>query len=60
MAKLAAALQRNVFAGEADAETAARRLAGYVRAAEEGLASQDADLIARGEVVFPKPEEIKA
>lgn len=59
-AKLPAALQRNVFAGEAGAETAARHLASYVRAAEDGLASQDADPIARGEVVFPKPEEIKA
>lgn len=58
--KLAAALQRNVFAGEAAAAVNARRLAAYVQAADAGLASQEADAVIRGEAVFPKPEEIAA
>lgn len=58
--KLAASLQRNVFGGDAGAEAAARRLAGYVRAAVEKLDAQDAGKITRGEAVFPKPEEFEA
>jgi len=53
--QLVAALKRNVFN---DAEnTEVKSLARYVRAADRALAAQDASAIARGEVMFPAPEE---
>jgi cytochrome b pre-mRNA-processing protein 3 len=57
--RLTAALRRNVFAGGAGAENAAAHLAGYVRAAIGKLDAQDAGRIARGEAVFPKPQEFE-
>lgn len=54
--QLVAALKRNVFG---DAETAeATVLARYVRAADRALAAQPATAVARGEVIFPAPEEV--
>lgn len=55
--KLVSALDRNVFGG-AENTQAARRLARYVRSADGALAAQSPAEIARGEVVFPEPEEI--
>jgi cytochrome b pre-mRNA-processing protein 3 len=52
---LAAALQRNVFAGASEPASAAR-LARYVREAERALAAQDG--FERAEVAFPDPEQI--
>lgn len=52
---LAAALERNVFAGAAGGE-AALRLAAYARAAAGRLAAQDG--FARGQLVFPDPERV--
>lgn len=49
---LAAALERNVFAGAAGGE-AAFRLAAYMREAARRLAAQDG--FERGELVFPDP-----
>jgi len=54
-ADLAAALERNVFAGVADPAGAAR-LAAYVRAAAEQLAEQDG--FERGKVAFPDPVQV--
>lgn len=52
---LAAALLKNVYAGDANAADAAARLAAYVRAAAAALAAQDAAAIAGGQVGFPPP-----
>jgi cytochrome b pre-mRNA-processing protein 3 len=52
---LAAALQRNVFAGASEPASAAR-LARYVREAVRALAAQDG--FERAEVAFPDPEQI--
>jgi cytochrome b pre-mRNA-processing protein 3 len=54
-AALAAALERNVFAGAPEGD-GPRRLASYVRAAMSRLAGQDG--FRRGEVVFPAPEQV--
>jgi cytochrome b pre-mRNA-processing protein 3 len=53
---LVAALVRNVFESKAPA-AAGERLARYVRRAEVALGRQDAGSIARGAIVFPRPEE---
>jgi cytochrome b pre-mRNA-processing protein 3 len=55
--KLVSALDRNVFGGAGNTQ-AARQLARYVRAADRALFAQSPSEIARGEVVFPVPEEI--
>ncbi len=55
--KLVSALGRNVFGG-AENTQAARQLARYVRATDRALAAQSPAQIARGEVVFPEPEDI--
>jgi cytochrome b pre-mRNA-processing protein 3 len=52
---LAAALERNVFAGAGGGETAVR-LAAYVREAARRLAAQDG--FERAQVAFPDPEEV--
>jgi cytochrome b pre-mRNA-processing protein 3 len=52
---LAAALQRNVFAGAPEPASAAR-LARYVREAVRALAAQDG--FERAEVAFPDPEQV--
>lgn len=52
-AKLAAALQRNVYAGQPAAGVT--YLAHYVRSAVGALASQSADAIAEGQIEFPPP-----
>src|SRR5262245_53628027 len=52
---LAAALQRNVFAGAAKAQPASE-LAVYVREAARRLAAQDG--FERGQLAFPDPESI--
>jgi len=52
-AGLTAALQRNVYGGEASAEESARRLARYVRRADRALAGQDAAAIIGGGPLFP-------
>jgi len=54
---LAAALQRNVFAGVSE-PAAAARLASYVRETERRLAAQDG--LERAELAFPDPEQIQA
>ncbi len=58
--KLAAALLRNVYAGDKNAEGGARRLARYVRQAEKGLAGTNAGEIEGGAVAFPEPGGIRA
>ena len=52
---LAAALERNVFAGAAGPE-AALRLAGYVREVARGLDAQDG--FERAQLAFPDPERV--
>jgi len=56
---LAAALERNVFAG-ATGEGAAARLAAYARATERGLAARSAAELERAELGFPDPEQVLA
>ena len=56
--QLAAALQRNVYAGQAAA--GATHLAGYVRSAVNALAAQRADAIADGGIEFPNPAGVQA
>jgi cytochrome b pre-mRNA-processing protein 3 len=56
--ELAAALQRNIFSGEAGKATQASHLAAYVRAADHMLAKQPAGVIASGKVTFPEPEDV--
>jgi len=58
--KLAAALLRNVYAGNLGTEAGARRLARYVRHAEKGLAGANAGEIEHGAFAFPDPGEISA
>jgi cytochrome b pre-mRNA-processing protein 3 len=58
--KLAAALLRNVYAGNAGTEAAARRLARYVRHADKGLAGTNAGEIENGGFTFPDPREVRA
>ena len=53
--ELAAALERNVFGGEAAGE-AALQLAAYTREAARRLAAQDG--FARGELAFPDPDQV--
>jgi cytochrome b pre-mRNA-processing protein 3 len=53
--RLAAALQRNVFAGGMH-RAEAHRLATYVREAERRLAAEDG--FERGQFAFPDPEEV--
>jgi cytochrome b pre-mRNA-processing protein 3 len=54
---LGAALMRNIYSNDANAEKRALRLAGYVRRAIVTLAVQDAATIVAGDVKFPLPEE---
>jgi cytochrome b pre-mRNA-processing protein 3 len=54
---LAAALARNVFGGEAGPN--AVRLAAYVRDTIHGLAAQDGAALSRGELRFPRPEDVR-
>lgn len=54
-AQLAAALQRNVFAGAAGGESASE-LAIYVREAARGLAAQHG--LERAQLAFPDPERV--
>src|SRR5262245_12820213 len=56
-APLAAALQRNVFAGAAE-PVAAAQLAVYVREAVRRLAALDAEGLERAELAFPDPEPL--
>ena len=58
--KLAAALLRNVYAGNLGTEAGARRLARYVRHAEKGLAGANAGEIEHGAFAFPDPGEVSA
>lgn len=58
--KLAAALLRNVYAGNGNTETGARRLARYVRHAEKRLAGTNAGEIESGAFTFPDPGEVRA
>ena len=51
---LTAALRRNVYAGSASPERAAR-LAAYALAVRENLRSQQAEAIATGSIAFPQP-----
>jgi cytochrome b pre-mRNA-processing protein 3 len=53
--RLAAALQRNVFAGAAKRQPASE-LAAYVREAARRLAAQDG--FERGQLAFPDPEQV--
>ena len=53
--RLAAALQRNVFAGAAKRQPAGE-LAAYVREAARGLAAQDR--FERAQLAFPDPEQV--
>jgi cytochrome b pre-mRNA-processing protein 3 len=57
--KLAAALLRNVYAGNEKTEAGARRLARYVRHAENGLAGTDAGEIEIGAFAFPDPGGVR-
>jgi cytochrome b pre-mRNA-processing protein 3 len=56
-AELAAALNRNVFAGAAPV-LGAERLAIYMRAAASAVADQDNETFLRGRLDFPDPENI--
>jgi cytochrome b pre-mRNA-processing protein 3 len=58
--KLAAALLRNVYAGNENTEAGARRLARYVRHAAKGLADTKAGEIESGAIAFPDPGEVRA
>lgn len=58
--KLAAALLRNVYAGNKNTEAGARRLARYVRHAAKGLADTKAGEIESGAIAFPDPGEVRA
>jgi len=57
---LAAALLRNVYAGNEKAEAGARRLARYVRRAEMRLAGVNAGEIESAAFAFPDPGEARA
>jgi cytochrome b pre-mRNA-processing protein 3 len=57
-AELAAALERNIFAGAEGAD--ANSLAAYARAAVSALAAQDLQAICRGELAFPDPATMAA
>ena len=57
--KLAAALLRNVYAGNGNAKAGARRLARYVRHAEKRLAGTHAGEVENGAVAFPDPGEVR-
>jgi len=56
-AALAQALLRNVFADAESQPERARRLAGYMRAADEELAREDDTNLAQGRISFPDPEK---
>jgi cytochrome b pre-mRNA-processing protein 3 len=58
--KLAAALLRNVYAGNENTEAGARRLARYVRHAAKGLADTKTGEIESGAIAFPDPGEVRA
>lgn len=55
--QLAAALQRNIYAGQTAA--GATQLAHYVRSAVRELASQNVDAIADGVIEFPNPASVQ-
>ena len=57
---LVAALTRNVYAGGAELQVAASRLAGYVRRVAQDLGEQAAERLAAGEIHFPEPEAAAA
>ena len=59
-AKLATALLRNVYGGDDKALGGAKRLAEYVRRAEQKLAGTKADEIENGIFTFPAPAEVGA
>ena len=56
-AALAEALLRNVFADDGSQPERARRLAGYMRAADEQLAREEDINLAQGRISFPDPEK---
>jgi len=58
-AELAAALQRNVYAGDAVALAEAARLARYVRRVEQALAAAEVERIECAAISFPEPHEIR-
>jgi cytochrome b pre-mRNA-processing protein 3 len=58
--KLAAALLRNVYAGNENMKAGARRLARYVRHAEKKLAGTNAGEIESGAFAFADPGEVRA
>jgi len=58
--KLAAALLRNVYAGNENAEAGARRLARYVRHAEKRLGGANAGEIESAAFALPDPGEVRA
>jgi cytochrome b pre-mRNA-processing protein 3 len=58
--ELAAALLRNVYAGEERAQKGAARLAAYVRRADRKLAGTDAGEIESASFAFPEPAEVRA
>jgi cytochrome b pre-mRNA-processing protein 3 len=58
--KLAAALLRNVYAGNENTDAGARRLARYVRHAAKGLTDTKAGEIESGAFAFPDPDKVRA
>jgi cytochrome b pre-mRNA-processing protein 3 len=56
-AALAEALLRNVLAGDGSQPERARRLAGYMRAADKQLAREEDINLAQGRISFPDPEK---
>jgi cytochrome b pre-mRNA-processing protein 3 len=56
-ARLAAALQRNVWRAEGEARPAAHRLAAQALRAAAALAAQPFESLLRGQARFPAPEE---
>jgi cytochrome b pre-mRNA-processing protein 3 len=56
-APLAAALERNVFAGAPKGEQAGR-LAAYIREAERALAARNGDDFGRAQLAFPDPQDL--
>ena len=56
-AALAEALLRNVLAGDGSQPERARRLAGYMRAADKQLAREEDRNLAQGRISFPDPEK---
>jgi cytochrome b pre-mRNA-processing protein 3 len=52
---LAAAVQRNVFGGDASAKAGAAAIADYMRQAVKALAAQNADILTQAGPAFPVP-----